>query len=336
MSENKNVVKQSHNNKKASLGRGLGSLLGGGDDGAFSKTADKSSTAQIIGKTLPSQNIPAIKEGFQEPVKAQTPPELRIWKIGIEKLKPNPKQPRQVFDKEPLDELAASIRQKGILQPLLAKRINEHSFEIIAGERRWRAAQLADLKEVPVILKEISDKEALELALIENIQRQELNPIEEAEAYDHLMTEYKLTQQDLADRVGKERVTVANMLRLLKLCPEVRLMVSIGEVGHGHAKVLLAVPDKETQIKLADKVKQENLTVRALEKLIAKMQSKDEVTPVENEDVHIRSLREELQKGFGTKVGIDYNAGKGKLILHFHSDDEFNGLVERMRKTWRS
>lgn len=369
MSE-KTVVKSQP--KKAGLGRGLGSLLGGGDEGAFSKAhTDPASTLEVIGKALPSQEIPAIKAGMiekpvttaaasptaasaaaapavsapptvqQTPVAAtpKVPDELRIWKIGIEKLKPNPKQPRQVFDKEPLDELANSIKEKGILSPILARKMPNGNFEIIAGERRWRAAQLADLKEVPVLLKETGEKETLELALIENIQRQDLNPIEEAEAYDHIMTTYKLTQQEMADRVGKERATVANVLRLLNLCPEVRLMVSLNEIGFGHAKVLLGIQDANEQIKLADRIKKENMSVRVLEQIVNRMKggagTKVETKEPESaSDMHIRHLQEEIQKIVGSKVSIDYNDGKGKMAIHFYSSDELNELVERIREAW--
>lgn len=326
--------------KKASLGRGLGSLLGGGDEGAFSKTTDASATIEMIGQALPSQKSAAIREGIIEQVKEviapKVPDELRVWKIGIEKLKPNPKQPRQVFDKEPLDELAASIKEKGILQPLLARKLNDGNFEIIAGERRWRAAQLADLKEVPVLIKETSDKETLELALIENIQRQDLNPIEEAEAYDYLMTTYQLTQQEMADKVGKERATVANVLRLLNLCPDVRLMVSLNEIGFGHAKVLLAIPDPKEQVRLADRIKKENLSVRAVEQMVlkAKAQKSAPVAEKPADDVHIRHLQDEIQKMIGSKVAVDYTGGKGKIAIHFHSDEELNNIVERIRKLW--
>jgi ParB family chromosome partitioning protein len=327
--------------KKSGLGRGLGSLLGGSDEGAFSKAADPSATTAILGKALPSQSVAAIREGMQETpivvVAPKVPDELRIWNISIEKLKPNPKQPRQVFDKEPLDELAASIREKGIIQPLLARKMPSGEFQIIAGERRWRAAQLADLKEVPVILKNTSEMETLELALIENIQRQDLNPIEEAEAYDFLMKNHGLTQQELAVKVGKERATVANVLRLLNLCPEVRLMVSVGEIGLGQAKVLLSIPDEETQIRLADKVKAENMSVRALEQLVNRIKTGG-VTPAAAAEtaaeIQLRHLQEEIQKIIGSKVVLDYNSGKGKISLHFHSDAELNGMVERIRDSW--
>jgi ParB family transcriptional regulator, chromosome partitioning protein len=380
MSDNKQVSKA--HPKKPSLGRGLGSLLGG-DEGAFSKTTAATSTAEVLGKSLPSQSIPPIRAGILEkpldaattpkpspapiaaapnvelaptPVVAQVAPaELtpspvltkpepatpkipdtqRIWQIAIENLKPNPKQPRQVFDKEPLDELAASIKEKGIIQPLLARKMPDGKFQIIAGERRWRAAQIADLKEVPVILKTIDDGETQELALIENIQRQDLNPIEEAEAYDFLMKNYKLTQTELAERVGKERATVANVLRLLNLYPEVRLMVSVGEIALGQAKVLLAISDEDQQIELADRVKKENLSVRALEKIVTRI--KDGAPPAiepKKEDLHLKVLQEELQKIIGSKVVLDYSSGKGRLSLHFYSDDELNEMAERIRDSW--
>lgn len=320
-------------NKKP-LGRGLGSLLGGTDEGAFSKTADAAATVEMIGKSLPSQAIPAIRQGFDEQVAPKIPDEMRVWAIAIENLHPNPKQPRQVFDKTPLDELAASIREKGIIQPLIARKLPSGKFEIIAGERRWRAAQMADLKEVPVLIKQTDERETLELALIENIQREDLNPIEEAEAYDHLMKTYRMTQQDLADRVGKERATVANVLRLLNLCPEVRLMVSVGELGLGHAKVILAVADAQEQIRLAEKAKKENLSVRALEQLINRTRKPAAEPEAAGPNVHIRNLQDELQKTVGSKVGLDYNEGRGKLTLHFYSDDELNDIVERIRNLW--
>lgn len=322
---------------KKSLGRGLGSLLGG-DEGAFSKTSDASATVAVIGKSFPSQSIPAIREGFEEaakPIVPQVPTELRIWNIPIENLHPNPKQPRQVFDKAPLDELAASIREKGIIQPLIARKLSDGKFEIVAGERRWRAAQLADLKEVPVLLKSTNERETLEIALIENIQREDLNPIEEAEAYEHLIATYTLTQQEIADRVGKERATVANVLRLLNLCPDVRLMVSLSEIGLGHAKVLLSVAEPKEQIRLAEKIKKENLSVRALEQLIMRSRA-PEAAKEPDSNVHIRNLQDELQKLVGSKVVVDYNEGKGKMSLHFYSDAELNEMVERIRTLWQN
>jgi ParB family chromosome partitioning protein len=264
------------------------------------------------------------------------PPNLRIWMVPIEKIFPNPNQPRQVFDKEPLDELASSIKEKGIIQPLLVRKSEDDTFEIIAGERRWRAAQIAGLKEVPAILKQSQDQEVLELALIENIQRENLNPVEESEAYDFLMKKYNLTQQDLANKVGKERATVANMLRLLQLQPSVRQMLSRGELSMGQAKVLLSITDGKLQEKLAEKAKGESLSVRALEKLVAK--TKEDTAKPEKEDLPgkaARALQEELQKLLGSKVQLDYNNGKGKIVINFYSDQELNQIADTLRDSWR-
>ena len=192
----------------------------------------------------------------------------RVWMIDIEKLTGNVYQPRKIFLPEKIQELSASIKEKGILQPIVARRLGDDLFEIIAGERRWRAAQAAGLRSVPVILKEVENQESLELALIENLQRHDLNPIEEAEAFHQLSREFSLSQQEIAQKVGKDRATVANALRLLTLAPEVRQMLSSGELTTGHAKALLALPDLEKQKLLARKITSERLTVRAAEKLV--------------------------------------------------------------------
>lgn len=363
MSENAHAGKNQKGGK--GLGRGLGSLLGGGGDGAFSKTAPGVENAlETLNAKLPSQNDAAIKAGFVEapkpaapaaganaqfqskntelapkplPAAPSVPPHMRIWNIAIEKIFPNPNQPRQVFDKEPLEELSHSIREKGIIQPLLVRKSEDDTFEIIAGERRWRAAQLAGLKEVPALLKDSPDQEVLELALIENIQRENLNPIEESEAYEFLMKKYNLTQQDLAAKVGKDRATVANMLRLLNLQPGVRQMVSHKELSMGQAKVLLGITDGKLQEKLAERAKNDSLSVRALEKLVAKAKEPGGEKNLQ-EDLPTkaaRNLGEELQKLIGSKVQLDYDKGKGKIVIHFYSDQELNQIADTLRDSWR-
>ncbi len=348
------------------LGRGLGSLLGNSGEGAFSKsTPAQENLVEKLSAKLPSQQISPIKEGFVEkgeavkigpdsveasaakvdvePVKVELPPapqvpaHMRIWNIAIEKIYPNPNQPRQVFAKEPLDELALSIQEKGIIQPLLVRKGEDDTFEIIAGERRWRAAQIAGLKEVPAILKNTEDQELLELALIENIQRENLNPIEESEAYDFLMKKYNLTQEKLATKVGKDRATVANMLRLLNLQPGVRQMVSRGELSMGQAKVLLGIPDAKAQEKMAEKAKNLNLSVRALEKMVAAAKNPPTADSI-TEDLPskmARALGEELQKLIGSKVQLDYTLGKGKITINFYSDAELNQIADTLRDSWR-
>ncbi len=354
------------------LGRGLGSLLGNSGNGAFSKsTPVQDNLVEKLSADLPSQQVTAIKEGFvettapavaaapvAEPAKTevqakaeptnveppkvetppvpQVPPHMRLWNIAIEKIFPNPNQPRQVFDKEALDELALSIMEKGIIQPLLVRKSEDDTFEIIAGERRWRAAQIAGLKDVPALIKDIEDQEVLELALIENIQRENLNPIEESEAYEFLMKKYNLTQEKLATKVGKDRATVANMLRLLNLQPGVRQMVSRGELSMGQAKVLLGISDGRAQEKMAEKARNLNLSVRALEKMVAAgKSSSNEKTTEDLPTKMARALGEELQKLIGSKVVLDYEKGKGKITINFYSDQELNQIADTLRDSWR-
>ncbi|MEZ4870978.1 MAG: ParB/RepB/Spo0J family partition protein [Bdellovibrionales bacterium] len=276
-------------------------------------------------------------------MEAKIPDHARIWKVNIADINPNVDQPRKVFTEEAIKELAASVKEKGILQPIVCRRLGEHSFEIIAGERRWRAAQAAGLHEVPVIIKETSNQEALELALIENIQRQDLNPIEEAEAYEHLMREYNLTQQQLADRMGKERATVANLIRLNSLTTEVKRWVMDRELSLGQAKVLLGLIEPKLQKKAAKKIIKDKLSVRQTEKLVQKLkgQDVDSASGLEldqNQGIAsklIRGLEEDLQKTVGSKVSIDYNKGRGKISLNFYSDDELNTFVERLKRGWQ-
>lgn len=287
--------------------------------------------------------VEKVVEKIVEKEASPIPETARIWTVSIEKLSPNTQQPRQVFEDTALKELSASIKEKGILQPISARRKSETEFEIIAGERRWRAAQMAGLKEVPVILKEADEQDSLELAILENIQRADLNPVEEAEAYDHLMKTYNLTQVQVADRLGKERPTIANALRLLVLPPEVKLMIGGGELSAGHAKVLLGLESMADQISLAKEVIREKLSVRALEKKVAEKKSQASGSQVVRPggsmgiDVSaklVEALAGELQKLIGTRVVIDYADRRGKLSVYFHSDEQLTEIVERMRKGW--
>jgi ParB family chromosome partitioning protein len=353
MSENSQTQKTQI--KGRGLGRGLGSLLGASDDGAFPKTTVTSERVlQKLSETSASQKEPALQQGFVEtPLAARgatpvvrdavvvplVPEHLRIWHIAIEKLEPNPKQPRQEFDPVPLQELANSIQEKGIIQPILVRKKGPDQFEIIAGERRWRAAQMAGLKEIPAIIKDTHDQEVLELALIENIQRENLNVVEEAEAYDFLIKKYNLTQSDLATKVGKDRATVANVLRILQLQPSVRQKVSRNELSLGQAKVLLSVEDRVMQEALAQRAIKENLSVRALEKLVAKTKVEG-VKPVSDDErlraTLAKNVGEELQQRIGSKVNLEYVAGKGKISIQFYSDEELNQIVDHLRDAWPS
>ena len=231
-------------------------------------------------------------------------------------------------------ELAESIKVQGILQPIVARKITEGKYQIIAGERRWRAAQLAGLTEVPVILRSTDDQKSLELALLENIQRSDLNPMEEALAYSQLMKDYGLTQQQVAEKVGKDRVTVANLLRLLNLSKEVQSDVAEGRISLGIAKVLLSLTDPKKQKLVAKKAISGGLSVRATEALVKKELNshRDHLSQVDVAKKMAAGVSEELQKILGTKVALDYKNGRGKLVIHFYSDEEFNKIVDHIKR----
>lgn len=315
-------------NKKKGLGRGLGSLLGG--QAPTEASAPKTQSVVVAAPTATSH--------VSAPAPVPVDPESKIWKVGIDKLASGQYQPRQHFEKEPLQELAQSIKENGILQPIVARRTASGKLEIVAGERRWRAAQLAGLHEVPVILRNFNDKEALELAIVENIQREDLNPIEEADGYARLISEFKLSQQQVAEKVGKDRATVANAVRLLSLPSEIKDMISINELSVGHAKVLLSLPDPKKQIEFAKKVINEKIAVRKLEKMVqalVKGAAEDNEPEALGSNVTqrlISGLSDELQKMLGTKVNIDYSNSKGKISIHFYSDDELTNLVDRLKE----
>ncbi|WP_373998588.1 ParB/RepB/Spo0J family partition protein [Bdellovibrio bacteriovorus] len=332
-------------NKKKGLGRGLGSLLGGP---APTEIPTKTPSASAPAGATASNNIatpstPTAPVSSQQatPVAPPVDPESKIWKVGIDKLSPGKYQPRTSFEKEPLQELSQSIKENGILQPIVARRTTAGKLEIVAGERRWRAAQLAGLHEVPVILKNYDDKQALELAIVENIQREDLNPIEEAEGYSRLITEFKLSQQQVAEKVGKDRATVANAVRLLSLSEEIKNMISENTLSVGHAKVLLALPDPKKQLEFAKKVVNEKIAVRKLEKMVQAVvkgtEEKEEPVSFDSNVTQrlIAGLGDELQKILGTKVNIDYSNSKGKISIHFYSDDELTNLVDRLKEGWQ-
>jgi len=340
-------------NKKKGLGRGLGSLLGGGPtaEGMASKTSadnldshlgiqTKPAAAPKAAEASPSKAAPAAAAPTPTPA-APINTEGKIWQVAIDKLSSGQYQPRKAFEKEALQGLAQSIKENGILQPIIARKAVGGRLEIVAGERRWRAAQLAGLHEVPVLIKNFDDQETLELAIIENIQREDLNPIEEAEGYSRLITEFKMSQQQVADKVGRDRATVANAVRLLALPQEAKKLVGDGELSVGHAKVLLSLADAKKQVELAKKVVSEKISVRKLEKLIVDAQS-PEITEASEDDVKqsvtqrlIAGLCEDLQKILGTKVNIDYANSKGKIAVHFYSDDELTQIVDRLKEGWQ-
>lgn len=297
---------------KKGLGKGLDSLI-----------ADKVNTKQETKKT---------KENKLE---SEHPADAVM--MDINKVEPNREQPRKKFDEDALLELAESIKQFGVLQPLLVQERDSY-YEIIAGERRWRAAKLAGVKEIPVIIKKLTEQEIMEISLIENIQREDLNPIEEALAYKRLLTEFHLKQDEVAERVSKSRTAVTNAMRLLKLNEKVQQMVIDEMLTTGHARALLGIEDQEKQYVIAQKIFDEKLSVRDTEKLVKNIQNekknkKEEPAKIDPKLEAIYHDLEEQMKGIlGTKVSINpRDAKKGKLEIEYYSQDELDRIIDLIR-----
>jgi len=281
--------------KKRGLGRGLSELLG-----------------DVV-------TAPATTEKLQE-----------VQKLPIEFLQRGKYQPRKDMDPEKLRELSDSIAAQGIIQPIVVRKIHDEKYEIIAGERRWRAAQLAELAEVPVLIKDIDDRSVMAVALIENIQREDLNALEEAEALHRLLDEFELTHQQIAESVGKSRTTVTNLLRLLDLAGEVKTLLSRGQLEMGHARALLGL-DEARQIEIANKAVKQNLTVRAVEKLVRELHEEKPAAAQKKIDPDTLRLQRELSERTGAKVEISHqNGGKGKLIFNYTSLEELEGIIKKI------
>lgn len=294
--------------KKKGLGKGLDSLI----------PDNKSIKSIQPAKVSTSKKDEKAKDG--------------VLMMKTNEVEPNREQPRKNFDEDALLELADSIKQFGVLQPLLVRKRKDY-YEIIAGERRWRAAKMAGVKEVPVIIKEYTDQEILEIGLIENIQRENLNPIEEAIAYKRLLEEFNLKQDEVAERVSKSRTAVTNSMRLLKLNDKVQQMIIDDMISTGHARALLAIDDPELQYTLANRIFDEKLSVREIEKLVKEIKNpkkqKEKKKP-ENEFIY-RDLEEKMKDVFGTKVSIaSKGKGKGKIEIEYYSDDELEHLFDMM------
>ncbi len=294
--------------KKKGLGKGLDSLI----------PDNKSMKPATPDKSAEEKKDAEINAGVQT--------------MKINEVEPNRDQPRKNFDEDALLELSDSIKQFGVLQPLLVRKRKDY-YEIIAGERRWRAAKLAGIKEVPVIEKEYTDQEILEIGLIENIQRENLNPIEEAIAYKRLLEEFNLKQDEVAERVSKSRTAVTNSMRLLKLSDKVQQMIIDDMISTGHARALLAIDDPELQYTLANKIFDEKLSVRETEKLVKEIKNPKkpkEKKVIENAFIY-QDLEEKMKGVFGTKVSIaSRGKGKGKIEIEYYSDDELEHLFDMM------
>ncbi len=268
-------------------------------------------------------------------------PELdveQLREIDIDRILPNSQQPRKSFDEETLEELANSIRQHGVVQPIVVRPLEDGFFQLIAGERRWRASQRAGLQRVPAVIRQAGEHDTLEIALIENLQRQDLNPLEEAHAYERLIVDFGMTQDEVARRVGKNRATIANMLRLLKLPPEVQQWLRESKLSTGHAKALLSLSEPGAILDAARKVIQGNLSVRQAEMLmsrISKGESEQGESGADSEtvDPNVTAAIRALEQVLGTKVGISETGGKGRVEIHFYSFEEMNRLYEGLLRT---
>lgn len=314
--------------KRGGLGKGLDSMIP-----VLDSTATKKKTGRTAIDKEALQN--AAKEAHKhqkEKMEFEGKPGEQVQIVKLTKVEPSREQPRKQFDADTLQELAESIKQFGVLQPLLVQK-KEDYYEIIAGERRWRASKLAGLKEVPVIVKEFTEQEAVEISLIENIQREDLNPIEEAMAYKRLMEEFHLKQDAIAERVSKSRTAVTNSMRLLKLDDRVQQMLIDEMISTGHARALLALESKDAQAEAAVKVFDEKLSVRETERLVKELlnpvQKKEEKPKNQAEELVYKNLEEKIKQIIGSKVAINRRTdNKGKIEIEYYSQEELERIVE--------
>lgn len=255
-----------------------------------------------------------------------------VKELKINEIEPNVYQPRKKFDDQKLIQLSDSIKEHGIVQPIIVRK-EENIYKIVAGERRWRAARLAGLNSVPVIIKDVSNKQVMEMALIENIQREDLNPIEEAEAYERLLNEYNMTQEELSKSIGKNRSTIANIIRLLALSKKVKESLIDGEITNGHARALLSIEDEQIQEKICKEIIKKSLNVRETENLVKRIQiSNDDNKKVKSVDENIIKIEDDLKKIFGTKVKLFNKNKKGKIMIEYYSNEELDRLLEIFKK----
>jgi len=310
--------------KKRGLGRGLDALLGRSKaEAALSEGAP----VQEADSAISPQPVVTTAETTAQPQNNQ-PSEGSLRHLPIEFIQPGKYQPRIDMRTESLEDLAQSIRVQGVMQPIVVRSLTSTKYEIIAGERRWRACQLAGLDRIPVIIKEVDDSSAIAMALIENIQRENLNPVEEAMALKRLQDEFELTQQEVADAVGRSRAAVANLLRLMSLQHEVRTFLEHGDLEMGHARALLSLAP-EQQVNAARTVIGKSLSVRQTEALVRKMQEdKKPETNSSQPDADILSLQDQLSEKLGTEVLVEHNAkGKGRIIFKYSSLDQLDGIL---------
>lgn len=315
--------------KKTGLGRGLGSLI------PTKITEQKTEQIEIVKEEIAQPFQPKTKENISDvpsETKEQTNGQL-ILEIPLGKISANPRQPRHVFDEDALQDLVNSIKENGILQPLVVSDAGDGKFEIIAGERRFRAAKEIGLETVPAIARSVSEQQKLELALIENIQRENLNAIEEAKGYNRLSDEFNLTHEQIAKKVGKSRSQITNIIRLLDLPERVQDALTGGEITFGHAKVIVSLDNETDQMELFKSIVRKNLNVRDSERSIIKIKSNYSRFKNKNvKDPNILEKEELLRAALGTKVAISKRGGRGKVEIEYYSEEELGGIIDRIIK----
>ncbi len=297
--------------KKGGLGRGLEALF-----------ADSVPVTREL-KPAEASEKPAKKSA------EKTEPTETVQYISIHDVKPNANQPRKVFDEEKIAELAASIKENGIIQPLIVRKKGK-GYEIVAGERRWRASVKAELKEIPCIVRELDDEQNMLLAIIENMQREDLNPMEEAEGLNQMIAAYGLTQEQVSRSVGKSRPYIANSLRLLKLPDEIQSLISEGQLSAGHGRALVSIPDEERQTLIARKIVKDGLSVRETEKIAAEKAETRKRKARKPKDPDVARVEADLKEALGTRVNIKRTGRKGKIEIEFFSRDELERLIEML------
>lgn len=311
--------------KKKGLGRGLESLFAMYDeeDANYTESTGNRETVGTANENVKATTNTSSKDGVTE--------------LDVNKIYPNPNQPRKHFDEEALQELASSIKLHGVIQPLVVNKTDDGNYMIIAGERRWRASKLAGITKVPVVIKNYTEKQVKEISIIENLQREDLNPIEAARAIKQLMDEYNLTQETVSDRIGKSRSNVANTLRLLQLYPDVINMIEQGKLSSGHARCLVVVDDVTQQIKLAKQACDGKMSVRELEKAVKNYLNppKNASTKVVQQSLELKELINDMQRVFATKVSAIGNDNKGRIYIDYYSRDDLDRLsdmIELLKK----
>jgi ParB family chromosome partitioning protein len=272
--------------------------------------------------------MPGERRGLGKGLEALIPSAPGVAEIEVESIVPNPRQPRQAMDPEALEELAASIREQGLVQPLVVAEV-PGGYQLLVGERRWRAAKLAGLDRVPVVVREVTPQQMVELALVENLQREDLNPLETAAAYEQLAEDFGLTQQKIADKVGKNRATVTNTLRLLKLPQKVKDALLEGRITEGHARAILRLESRETQLETLKAIVERALSVRQTEEMVRRLvEGPRERTPSPEKPPELRALEDRLRQALGTKVSLSRGARGGRLVIYFYSEEELHNIYD--------